>query len=81
MSNTDLISISEAAETVGKTVHNIRYYIDYKRIGKYKPDGTKLKQKAKNGELRVSLQELKSFLEFIDQGNSHHHHEGLDAEL
>jgi hypothetical protein len=55
MSNSDLISISEAAETVGKTVHNIRYYIDYKRIGKYKSDGTKLKQKAKNGELRVSL--------------------------
>ena len=81
MTNSDLITISEAAETVGKTVHNIRYYIDYKRIGKYKPDGTKLNQKAKNGELRVSLQELKSFLELIDQGNSHHHHEGLDAEL
>ena len=81
MTNSDLITISEAAETVGKTVHNIRYYIDYKRIGKYKPDGTKLKQKAKNGELRVSLRELKSFLELIDQGNSHHHHEGLDSEL
>ncbi len=81
MSNSDLISISKAAEAVGKTVHNIRYYIDYKRIGKYKPDGTKLKQKAKNGELRVSLKELKSFLKLIDQGNSHHHHEGLDVEL
>jgi DNA modification methylase len=81
MSNSDLITISEAAETVGKTVHNIRYYIDYKRIGKYKPDGTKLIQKAKNGELRVSLKELKSFLELIDQGNSHHHQAGLDSEL
>jgi len=81
MSKSDLITISEAAKTVGKTVHNIRYYIDYKRIGKYKPDGTQLKQKAKNGELRVSLKELKIFLELINQGNSHHHQEGLDAEL
>lgn len=81
MNNLDLITISEAAETVGKTVHNIRYYIDYKRIGKYTPDGTQLNQKAKNGELRVSLKELKIFLELIEQGNSHHHQEGLDAEL
>ena len=81
MSNSDLISISEAAETVGKTVHNIRYYIDYNRIGKFTPDGKPLKRKAKNGELRVSLKELNSFLELIDQGNSQHHHEGLDAEL
>jgi len=81
MSNSDLVTISEAAKTVGKTVHNIRYYIDYNRIGKYKPDGTQLKRKAKNGELRVSLKELKSFLELIDQGNSHHHLVGLDAEL
>ena len=81
MNNLDLITISEAAETVGKTVHNIRYYIDYKRIGKYTPDGTQLNQKAKNGELRVSLKELMIFLELIEQGNSHHHQEGLDAEL
>ena len=81
MSNLDLVKISEAAETVGKTVHNIRYYIDHNRIGKYKPDGTQLKRKANNGELRVSLKELKSFLELIDQGNSHHHQAGLDAEL
>lgn len=81
MSNTDLITISEAAETVGKTVHNIRYYINYKRIGKYTPDGSPLKRKAKNDELRVSLKELKSFLELIDQGNSHHHQAGLNSEL
>lgn len=81
MIHSDLLTISEAAEIVGKTVHNIRYYIDYKRIGKYTPDGKLIKRKAKNGELRVSLKELKTFLKLIDQGNSHHHRAGLNAEL
>jgi len=81
MNNSDLITITDAAATVGKTVHNIRYYIDYNRIGKYTPDGKLLKRKAKNGELRVSLKELKSFLELIAENNSHHHQAGLDSEL
>jgi len=81
MSKSDLVTISEAAKVVGKTVHNIRYYINYNRIGKYNPNGEQIKGKAKNGKLRVSLSELKTFLELLDKGIEKHHRSGLNAEL
>jgi DNA modification methylase len=81
MSNQDYITLPEAAKAVGKSVHNIRYYINYNRIGKYNPDGKPLKRKARNGELRVSLKELRSFLDLVDIGKSHHHNSKLDVEL
>ncbi len=81
MNNSDLVTISEAAKVVRKTVHNIRYYINYNRIGKYNPEGKQIKGKAKDGGLRVSLSELKAFLELINEGNSKHHQAGLNTEL
>ena len=81
MSNSDLVTISEAANSVGKTIANVRYYINYNRIGKYNPEGERIKGRARNGELRVSLSELREFLALVSQGNSKHHHAGLDAEL
>ena len=81
MNETDLVTISDAAKITGKTAANIRYYISYNKINKYKPDGSKLDRKAKNGELRVSISELKSFLNLIDQGIARHHHAGLNTDL
>ena len=81
MNNQDLVTISEAAKMVNKTVANIRYYISYNRIGKYGPNGEQIIGKARNGELRVSLSELKTFLSLVKQGNARHHHAGLNTEL
>lgn len=81
MENPDLIVISEAAKRVGKTVHNIRYYIDYGRIAKYGPDGEQIQGKARNGDLRVSLSELQKYLDLLKKGLSKHHRAGLNSEL
>ena len=77
MSNSDLATISEAAKAVGKTVANIRYYISYNRISKYNPNGERIEGKAINGRLRVSLSELRTFLDLVNQGIANHHHSGL----
>ncbi|MBD3339406.1 MAG: hypothetical protein GF353_09875 [Candidatus Lokiarchaeota archaeon] len=77
----DLLTISDAAKITGKTVANIRYYISYDRINKYSPDGEAIKGKAKNGELRVSYSELKSFLDRVNKDIAKHHSDDLDTEL
>jgi hypothetical protein len=76
----DLITLDEAALIVGKTPHNIRDYIQRGRIGKYNPQGERI-TRARNGELRVSLKELKTFLSLVEQGLEKHHHAGLHPEL
>lgn len=75
-----LITLEEAAQFAGKTPHNIRDYIQRGRIAKYNPQG-ELITRARNGELRVSLEELKVFLALIDEGLEKHHHAGLHPEL
>lgn len=77
---TDLVRLDEAAKAVGKTPHNIRDYIQRGRISKYDPQGRLIK-KAKNGELRVSLKELRTFLFLVDKGIDKHHRSGLHPEL
>ena len=81
MNNSDLVTVSEAAEATGKTVANIRYYISYDRIAKYDPNGKRITGRAKNGQLRVSLSELRTFLNLAERGIAKHHHSGLDTEL
>jgi len=78
--NLELATLEEAARLVGKTPHNIRDYIQRKRIGKYNTNG-ELVDRARNGELRVSLKELRVFLSLVEQGNEKHHHAGLHPEL
>jgi len=78
--NLELATLEEAARLVGKTPHNIRDYIQRKRIGKYNTNG-ELVERARNGELRVSLKELRVFLSLVEQGNEKHHHAGLHPEL
>ena len=76
----ELVTLDEAARIIGKTPHNIRDYIQRQRIGKYSPKGELIKR-AQNGELRVSLKELRTFLSLVEQGNEKHHHAGLHPEL
>lgn len=75
-----LVTIEEAARIVGKTPHNIRDYIQRGRISKYNSSGEKITQ-AQNGQLRVSLKELRVFLSLVEQGLEKHHHAGLHPEL
>ncbi|MBN1232857.1 MAG: hypothetical protein JXA60_05870 [Candidatus Coatesbacteria bacterium] len=75
-----LVSLEEAARIVGKKPHNIRDYIQRGRISKYDTNGKKI-QKARNGELRVSIAELESFLDLVKKGLEKHHHSGLDIGL
>jgi hypothetical protein len=75
-----LVRLEEAANVVGKTPHNIRDYIQRGRIAKYNSHGKRI-IRASNGELRVSLTELKTFLNLIEQGLEKHHHAGLHPEL
>ncbi|MBC8182897.1 hypothetical protein H8E88_17475 [candidate division KSB1 bacterium] len=81
MISEDLKTLKQAAEIVGKTEANIRYYITYNRINRYKSNGQKLTGKAKNGELRISLSELKSFLDLINKEVAKHHNSNLNGEL
>jgi DNA modification methylase len=76
----DLATLDQAAQKIGKTTHNIRDYIQRGRIAKYDPDGKRITS-ARNGELRVSLNELRAFLSLVAQGNEKHHHAGLHPEL
>jgi hypothetical protein len=75
-----LVRIEEAAEIVGKTVHNIRDYIQRGRIAKYNIQGQQV-YRVGSGELRISLLELTEFLDLVKQGNEKHHHAGLHPEL
>lgn len=77
----ELVTLEEAAMIVGKTSHNIRDYIQRKRIKKYNLDGQLILDRASNGELRVSLKELKIFLSLVEEGNEKHHWAGLHPEL
>ncbi len=76
----ELVTLEKAARIVGKTPHNIRDYIQRRRIGKYNNKGEPIKR-ARNGELRVSLKELRIFLASVEQGDEKHHHAGLHPEL
>ena len=76
----NLVTLSEASATVGKTPHNIRDYIQRGRIAKYNVHGEKV-SRAKSGELRIDLNELRAFLRTVDEGVEKHHHSGLHAEL
>ena len=78
--NKDLVTLEDAARIAGKTPHNIRYYIQVGRINKYDPLGNKI-SKAHNGQLRVSLKELKSFLYMLEQDIQKHHYAHLSEEL
>lgn len=79
-SSLELATLEEAALAVGKTPHNIRDYIQRGRITKYNPEGKRI-ARAQNGELRVSLVELRAFLSLVQQGSEKHHHAGLHPEL
>src|SRR2546423_14968793 len=71
-----LVTLTEAALAVGKSAHNIRDYIQRGRIAKYNPEGKKIRY-AKNGGLRVDLNELQAFLRLVNEGQEKHHHAGL----
>lgn len=75
-----LVTLEEAARMVGKTPHNIRDYIQRGRIQKYNQHGEPIKR-AHNGVLRVSLEEIRTFLSLVEQGLQKHHHAGLHPEL
>lgn len=76
----EFVTLDEAAQIVGKTLHNIRDYLQRQRISKYNDKG-EIIERAKNGELRVSLKELRIFLSLVNQGDEKHHHAGLHPEL
>lgn len=76
----ELVTIGEAARLVGKTLHNIRDYIQRGRIGKYNEYG-EIIERAQNGHLRVYLKEIRVFLALVEQGLEKHHHAGLHPEL
>jgi len=78
--SSDLVKLEEAARIVGKTTHNIRDYIQRGRIRKYNEFGERI-SKANNGELRVSLKELKDFLNLLEQDRYRHHRPGQNEEL
>jgi len=80
VSDLEFVTLEEAARVVGKTPHNIRDYIQRKRIGKYNENGEPI-LRAGNGELRVSLRELRIFLSLVEHGNEKHHWAGLHPEL
>lgn len=79
-SDLELVTLAEAARIVGKSPHNIRDYIQRQRIGKYNVRGERI-TRARNGELFVSLKELRIFLALVEQGDAKHHHAGLHPEL
>ena len=76
----ELVTLNDAAALVGKTPHNIRDYLQRGRITKYDTQGKNIKR-AGNGDLRVSLRELKTFLSLIELGIDRHHRAGLNSEL
>ena len=78
--DSDLVKLEQAARIVGKTPHNIRDYIQRGRINKYDPFGNRI-SKARNGQLRVSLKELRDFLDLLEHDRQKHHITGLHEEL
>jgi len=76
----DFITLQQAANIVGKTPHNIRDYIQRGRINKYDPSGQRI-TRARNGQLRVSLRELKDFLNILEKDHQKHHRQDLHEEL
>ncbi len=78
--DSDFVTLQHAACLVGKTPHNVRDYIQRGRINKYNPSGQRI-SKARNGQLRVSLRELKDFLDMLAQDHQKHHWTGLHEEL
>ena len=78
--DSDLITLQQAANIVGKTPHNIRDYIQRGRIKKYDPSGQRI-TRARNGQLRVSLRELKDFLDILALDHHKHHKAGLHEDL
>lgn len=80
MDDLELVTLEEAAIAVNKTAHNIRDYIQRGRINKYNKEGRMIKR-AVNGELRVSMKELRAFLYLVVRGEEKHHKAGLHPEL
>ena len=80
VNNSDLVTLEEVARITGKTIHNIRDYIQRGRIAKLDTGGRPIKR-AGNGELRVSLKEVQAFLYLVSQRDEKHHHAGLHPEL
>jgi DNA modification methylase len=80
VNNPDLVTLDEAARLTNKTTHNIRDYIQRDRIAKLDTEGRRIKR-AVNGELRVSLKEVRAFLYLVSQRDEKHHHSGLNSEL
>lgn len=80
LDNLELTTIEDAARIVGKSVDNIRDYIQRGRISKYNLEGTRIAV-AKNGELRISLSELRAFLQLMSRGDEKHYSPGLNIEL
>ncbi len=78
--SSDLVTLEKAARVIGKTIHNVRDYIQRGRINKYNTFGERI-NKANNGELRVSLKELWSFINLLEQDREKHHFKGLDEDL
>ncbi|HXG39229.1 MAG TPA: DNA methyltransferase [Bacteroidota bacterium] len=76
----DLVTVEEAASVFNKTAANIRYYLSQGKISRYNPEGKQI-ARAVNGELRVSLREIKTFLDLMRKGMDKHHHAGLHPEL
>ncbi len=76
----DFVKLEQAAQIAGKTPHNIRDYIQRGRINKYDSYGNRI-SKARNGQLRVSLRELRDFLAMLEKDRQKHHHPGLHKEL
>jgi len=78
--DSDLVTLQQAANIIGKTPHNIRDYIQRGRINKYDTSGQRI-SKARNGQLRVSLRELRDFLDMLAKDHQKHHRTGLHEEL
>lgn len=76
----DFFTLEVAAAATGKTTYNIRDYIQRGRIAKFNPLGEKITHAA-NGQLRVSLKEVKAFLSLVEKREERHHHAGLHPEL
>src|SRR5581483_10178025 len=76
----DFVTLEAAAAATGKTIHNIRDYIQRGRIAKFNPFGQKITHAA-NGQLRVSLKEVNTFLTLVAKREERHHHAGLHPEL
>jgi hypothetical protein len=76
----ELVTIEDAALAVGKTPSNLSYYLQAGRISRYNEKGERV-SRAQNGKLRVSLREIRTFLDLVRKGLEKHHHEGLHPEL